>query len=354
MNFIEIEKTDNIYNSLTASNENSFYLDKEIEIIYEKVSIWNELAKFFREFKSILSDSSSFSQAYSALFFDTSTLVESNSSTWLKPITVYYPALFSSDVTQNDILSTITSWVETRYPIFTSDWSEIELQDTYEDYTPTTADITYFTPNMQKPKYVEGQLLNVNVHRWRYGQSILISKYIADRTLCQTQSRTICMHCTERYYGYVYCSNGDFNCSGHGTSCQICKTIKCSYATPPYLPQVTILTDVTTQSQPATYNNVSISNTTVSPYISVIATTVGNILDSLKEYYIKKFNSTVTPTLRALGGALTPRLPSNNEQMYSQISANVDFSFVDRHEYPNILSMQFQVKDCKWNFIKYL
>lgn len=338
MNIIEIDKTETFYHSLSTINYNTAKLDENLAVTIQNSYTWKDLAAFYIDFKNLLQNTSTFSQTYSALFFNTATLVESNSATWLKPINIFYPTLFPAEIPVDEIKKVIESWVEIRYPIFSDYISSTFTPPTYEDLSPKSINISYITPQQQFPKYTQGQKLIVNLHRWSYGSTVLESRYLSDKTICSTSDRTICAHCIERYYGYVHCSNGDFNCSGRSTSCSQCKTISCSYKTPPYVSRAIISPPPITSNSPQTLSNQIKSS----------------IVSGVKEFFINKL--TIFKDIRwpSLSTTLTPVLDSSNRNVYSQITANIEMAFVDRNESSNIISMLFEVENCEWVFRRYL
>jgi hypothetical protein len=341
MSFIEIDKTTTLYDSLPTINSNSLELDSAVVSLKSRIGKWRIMYDFFTDFRKILNENSTFSQNNSSIFIETATLVEANSSTWLKPISIFYPSIFPGSVPEEHVVSTVLSWVDNRFPIFTGEEDTISTTD-YRNLTPSDITITLSTPVPENPKYIEGQKLIVYVHRWMYGSNLLESHYLWDSTICKTRSQTICAQCTNRYYGYVYCSNGDFKCDGQSNSCQSCKSITCNYNTPPYYSYV-FHPDINYISHSAaTQSSQSIGK-------------VGIIKEGSGSYDVTSFfKSTIDKIVKWVGGTPSQVLDSTKQNVYGQIVANVEMSFLDRNENSSILAISFVLEDCKWKFYRFI
>jgi hypothetical protein len=310
----------------TLSTVNTNYLNLETEVLSIQSDIenyWNPIKNYYLNFGDFLNQTTTIAQTYSAVINNTCTTVQANSSSWIKPITIFYPSIFPDYLTSDLILDTLENWIPTYFP---------ESSLIYNENTNTEDAV---------PNYVEGQQLIIHAHRWGYGTSISENTFLNDYTLCQTADKTICVTCTNYYSGYVHCSNGDFNCNGQSNSCQQCSTVRCSFLSPPYNsyvpPPVRTLQSVDHYS--------TVRERTVTP---VYSRRGNKIISYIKKTIAKAIRWTTTQWV------VTANPSPNGHNSYGSISANVEMTFQDRSENPDIISIVFKIKNCAWTFDKYL
>jgi hypothetical protein len=320
-----IKPQDTIGNSLSSININYSNLELDTFIIQASADkYWTPMLEYYLNFNKFLKETTSICQRNSAILINTATLVENNSAGWIKPITIFYPSLFPSSYPADSIVESISAWLESYFPVI----------------NPTTFVIDETTGNTitippKKTNYVENQMAIVYAHTWKYGTSISENQFILDHTLCTTANKTICTQCTDRYYGYVYCSNGDFNCTGQSFSCQKCGTLNCFYKTPPYnlfVPPITF-----TWKTEDRYSTVP----------TIVSDPVLNKKGIILKYIKKVIQRVVKTTTRTL--VPSGRTP-NRQNAYGSIAANVEMTFQDRNESDTITAVVFKIKNCKWVF----
>jgi hypothetical protein len=325
--YYTINPQDTIGNSLSSVNIN--YYNLELDTFTVKTSadkLWTPMLEYYLTFNKFLKDTTSIVQRNSSLLISTATTVESNSSGWIKPITIFYPSLFPSNYPTNSIVETISSWVESYFPV---------INPTKYVIDDTTGNTIEIPPT--KTNYVENQMAIIYAHTWQYGTSISENQFILDYTLCTTADKTICSYCTDRYYGYVYCSNGNFNCGGQAFSCQKCQTLSCYYKTPPYNLYV----------PPITYT------WKTEDHYSTIPTVVNNPILNKKGILFKYIKKVVQRVVKWTTRTLVPSTPTpSNKNSYGGITANIEMTFQDRNELDTITAVVFKVKNCKWVFDK--
>lgn len=322
---LNINSNDSIGNTLSSVNTNYLNLENDVLSIQNDIkTYWNPVYNYYKAFGKLLKETSSIAQAYSSVIINTCTTVESNSSAWLKPITIFYPSIFPYTVDSEDMQDTIEVWIKEYFP-----------ESSYSQYDENTDTFTLI------PNYVENQEIIVYAHLWKFGTSISENTLIADYTLCKTNNRDVCAYCTQWYSGLVYCSNGNFNCGG-STSCQSCGTLKCSYLSPPYNSYVPPPKKVLQQVQHYTTKPVQ----TVTPIYNKKGKVKKNIITTT----LQRISTWFTTEWVTVGGVTT----TNDQNKYGSIAANVQMNFQDRYENPNIFSIVFKIKNCSWTFDRFI
>jgi hypothetical protein len=320
-----IKTQDTIGNSLSSININ--YYNLELATLALKASaekLWNPMLNYYLDFNKFLKETTSICQKNSSILISMATTVENNSAGWIKPITIFYPSLFPYNYPPDTIVASVSSWLISYLPVI--DPVKYIIDETTGNNIPVFPSST---------NYIEGQTAIIYTHKWLYGNSISENSYINDVTLCSTQDKGICTYCIDRYYGYVYCSNGNFNCVGHSTSCQKCGTLHCYYQQPPYANYV----------PPTTYTWKTEVHSTVVPEVVYVK--------GLKLFgmFITKIKQTIMRTVKWTTRTLVPYAPlPSNQVTYGTISANVEMSFQDRYESQNITGLVFKVQNCNWVF----
>ena len=323
--YYTIKPQDTIGNSLSSVNINYFNL--ELDTLTIKASadkLWTPMLEYYNTFNKFLKETTSICQKSSALLVTTATTVENNSAGWIKPITIFYPSLFPSTYPANSVVSSLSSWLVSYFPVIDPVKYIIDT---------TTGETVEVLPT--KTNYIENQIAIVYAHSWQYGTSINENRLILDSAYCTTANKSVCTYCTDRYYGYVYCSNGDFNCGGQAVSCQQCGTLRCQYNTPPYNLYI----------PPTTYTWQTVDH--YSPVPVIVKDPVLNKKGIVLKYIVKVVQRVIKWITRTLV-ANTPTV--DNQHAYGSIAANVEMTFQDRNESDTITAVVFRIKNCNWVF----
>jgi len=323
-NIIALKNTESIGNTLSTVNNNYFNLELNTLSIQNDIEkYWNPVINYYLDFQKFLKETTSIAQSYSSMFIGTSTTVEANSSSWIKPITIFFPSIFPDSIESDSIVDTLSSWIIEYFP-----------ETSFSEYDEITDSFN------QVSNYVENQELIVYAHRWKYGSSISDNTLLIDYAFCQTSDKQVCVTCTNRYSGYVRCGNGDFNCSGQSNSCPQCKTLSCFYNSPPYNVYV----------PPPTRTLRAVDHYSNRP--EIIRVPVYNKKGKIKKYIKKVITKIIRWTTNEWTVVANPS--PNAQNSYGSIRANVEMTFQDRSEEENIFSAVFKIKNCSWRFDRFL
>jgi hypothetical protein len=209
MNYIinSINSSETIGDSLSAVNENYTNLSNwviDIQKLYD--STFLPLYNFYIKYSDRMDQTISIIHTVSADWRSFQTTVETNSSKWLQPFSIWYPKLIPSPYNDSST-STIKNWLNINFPIKNSNGSV---------------------------NYVEGQEFIVNCHTYRIEQKINAYYHLIDYTQCYTHNTTIYAYCRDSWDNtMVACSNGIYWC-GYHRDCSNSATSDCFYLTPYY------------------------------------------------------------------------------------------------------------------------
>jgi hypothetical protein len=207
-NITNIQSNTTIGDSLSSMNSNYAVLETWVNNIQlSATNLWIPLTEFYNAYSAFFKSANTTSQQYSASWVSMSTTVETNSAKWIKPITIFYPQIFPYPFTNNNT-NTVYNWLTNNFPV-----------------SGTT---------VTKPSYVENQQIIIYAHTYTQNVQPDTVYNLMDMAQCSTYDGNICAYCTTSYYGYVYCSNGDFSCGG-SSSCSQCATVNCYYTGYPYV-----------------------------------------------------------------------------------------------------------------------
>jgi len=164
--------------------------------------------------------------------------------------------------------------------------------------------------------FVENQKFIINIYTKRNGADsktfINYRETLTDYTICYTYDFRICANCKTVAFGpTIYCANTHFDCDAEWT-CQKCKDIHCSYIKPPYIPL-----------------EESFLATNELRYVSALST-----ID--KQIHVS--DTEVDESHFAKG----------------QIQADISMTYQDEWESDIVTSIVFKVKNCAWQFEKYI
>ena len=200
-----IQSSETIGDSLSTVNQNYTVLSNwiiDIQSLYDStfLPLYNFYIKYSDRMDNVLSTIHTLSADWQSF----QTTVETNSSKWLQPFTIWYPNLIPSPFNDSSLFN-VKNWLSKNFPIKNSDNSV---------------------------NYVEGQQFIVNCHTYRVEQKINAYYHLIDYTHCFTSNSTIYAYCSDIWANnYVACSNGGHYC-GYQRSCSNSATSDCYYLTP--------------------------------------------------------------------------------------------------------------------------
>jgi len=309
---IYIQPTSSIGDSLSSINLNYETLDLLTKEVTQRANdYWTPVVNYYKDFKNTLKQITTISQTYSSTLLNVCTIVETNSAGWLKPITIFFPSIFNIDISKSDIVNSLQTWASNYFP-------EITIKN-----------------GIPINNYVENQKLIVYAHRWAYGTYVNENQLLTDYTLCTTANKTITITCKNFYTGYVYCSNGDFDCKGSSATCSQSKNVTCFYDLPPYV-----------RTQPQASLKLTAPSNVSTATRPTWTETAFNVISNFKRILYKTISWTPANT--------TTTITSNAQTAYGYIKANVEMFFQDRNEVDDLIAVVFSIKNCAWTFERFL
>ena len=223
-----IDKTEQIADTVTAINTNYSTLQLWVSALQQEYDLtWQPLVDYYNKYGVYLSDALTLATNLSGSWDDFQTTVETTSSKWIQPFTIFYPNLIKDSVKDSDI-SNITDWMNKYFPIVNSDLSI---------------------------NYVQGQKTIVNCYTYSLNEQFNFIAEPYSYVHCTAHSGTIYAHCqTIVTGGTVHCSNASYNCNAT-FDCYPSKHVDCWYSSP-YVydipPYGIPIPDVSVQPVPAT------------------------------------------------------------------------------------------------------
>lgn len=291
-NFLNTKSSFHIGDSLYNINYNYNTLDTWTQnILLSAETLWQPLVDLFYGHKIDWENSLSLVQQYSAAWVSVSTTVETNSAFWIKPLSIFYPEIYSIDTPLNDISTTMETWLNQNFPVLSQDGV--------------------------RPNYIENQEAFVYVYSYIIRNTVKETETLRDSTVCKTQDGTVYATCKTEFSGKAFCSNGDLTCTGQSVSCNKKQYVECYYNSPPEGPYITS----------DGYRTVSVPQEPIQ-----VVDEDGNV------------SYTAAPDL------VTQVYGTDNTSGLSYISANVNVYFQNRSESTRINFFKYVVKDCKWYF----
>jgi hypothetical protein len=208
---ISIHPYDSIGDSLSSINLN--YLNLEVSTLNIQASsdsLWTPMFNYFLTYGDFLKETSTIAMQYSAVISQATTQIQSNSASWCKPISIFYPSIFPASSAVNDISNVLTSWINTYFPITLS--------------------------GTNIPNYIENQIAVIYSHTWQLGSYLDETQIIQDQTICSTQPKSTCATCTDYYSGGEWCGTDTWTTCSGVVQYTSCGTADCGYSSPPFEP----------------------------------------------------------------------------------------------------------------------
>lgn len=202
-----INPSETIGDSLNTVNQNYTTLSDwviDIQKLYDdKLS---PLYEFYIKYSNRMDRTLTNIQNVSSDWRSFQTTVETESSRWLQPLSIWYPDLMTSPFEDSSLVQ-VKNWLVENFPIKNLDDSV---------------------------NYVEGQEFIVNCYTYRIQQKINRIDYLIDSTPCRTSNTTIYAYCSDTWSAKsIVCNNGTFNCA-YTHNCKVGKESDCYYLTPYY------------------------------------------------------------------------------------------------------------------------
>jgi hypothetical protein len=229
------------------TNLSNWVIDVQKTYNTKYLSVYNFYVKYADKMDLTLS----LIQTLSAQWRSFQTTVETNSSKWLQPITIYYPDLIVLPFT-NSSINIIKNWLVTNFPIKNSNSSDVN--------------------------YVEGQQFIINAHTYKIENKINNASFkLFDYTLCYTSNKTIYVYCSDLWANTtVHCSNGNASC-GYSRNCSKSAASDCHYTSPYY-------------RNLADENPISGAPNTTQGYSKIEATVRANFTDRIENSFIRSLS----------------------------------------------------------------
>lgn len=201
-----ISPSENINESIPVINNNYntlFNYATGIESVH--LSQYGPVIEFYDAYKDTLFKAIEIINTRPNIWEDFYTMVQTNSSKWVLPMTVFYPNLIQTPINDNKI-NQVKNWLNNFFPI-----------RNLEDNTLN---------------FIEKQRFIVSCYIYEYASNINVLDQPASYCNCSTQSGRIALHCQTRIAGgWVNCHQGSFNCA-HTINCYPTKDVDCWYETP--------------------------------------------------------------------------------------------------------------------------
>lgn len=293
--FYNILTSDYIGDSLSAVNLNYLNLSNWVnDIQNDYQNNLKPVIDYYNQNIEKLTNIISIVNEFGYNWFDFQNTVQSNSSKWLQPITVFYPNILPYS-TQNSYINEITNWVNATYPV-----------------------------NLN---YVENQKIIVHVYN-NQSSTWLEEDLITDYTICQTSDVGVCVTCNTVAYGPdISCASSSHPCPDTW-SCSTCKSFDCYYVSPPYIPlEESFLATTDLKYIPP---DQGYKNGIYDPKKAIPTD------DKLQQIWVS--NITVLSSHIAKG----------------QIQADVNMNWIDIWESDTISTYVFVVNNCQWVFSNFL
>lgn len=194
-----IDESVEVMNSAFCATDNNI---QEAKMVLQDQA--EPLLHLFREYNDILKETKIMFDEIRYESLDFLTVTTANSARWLQPMTIFYPEIFNTPFTNQNI-DTINNWLKKFFPIKNEDGTL---------------------------NYIENQKFIVNCYVRRTQELINTVDQLQSYCNCQTSSGLIKLHCkTIIRGGWIHCHQGSFNCDTT-INCYPEKNVDCWYQTP--------------------------------------------------------------------------------------------------------------------------
>jgi hypothetical protein len=205
--FTPVLLSDSIGDSRSTMNANYSAIDAwTTNIQLSAQNYWIPLMNYYNSVKSNLQNNINNGNLFKSNWDSMTTTVKTNSSRWIEPLILFYPEKIklkdlNGDQITNNKFQEINLWLSQKFSII-------------DEHSNTL--------------YVDNQKAYVYLIKEKNQNAIHSVKRLLQSASCYTTNQTQCVQCTTSLVGYVYCSNGNVNCSG-SVSCPHCETVPCYY-----------------------------------------------------------------------------------------------------------------------------
>lgn len=203
-----ISPLDTIGNNLSSLNLNYQKLEyRTNNIINSSLQIFEPLIEYYNFYSNFWKNTIDYSFAIDApdRLNKFKTLVQTNSSLWLSPISIFYPKipLYSTASFSNEI-NQATNWFKINFPIFTSENSTIPL---YPEGTKAFLSCMFYRETV-KVNANDTEIENVN---------------------CETFDRSTQVNCVYNFLRNVYCGGTEVCSRYNGRKIATTFNLRCTY-----------------------------------------------------------------------------------------------------------------------------
>jgi hypothetical protein len=333
-----ILSTETIGDSLSTVNQNYLNLDKRTtSISLSTEQNWLPLISLYENNKKTWGEVITLVHQYSARWLNATTTVETLSAHWNTPISIFYPEIFPSPFSPDNLLS-VTNFVRTHFPIEDPTFIElpIVLPDSIQPITPRPQN---YNP---KPNYIEGQTLIIYSYTHTLLEDVInYNATLSDFTICATNPRTVSLKCVNTYTGWAPCNSGPFYCRTVSNGCWTSRNVNCRYDGSPY-------------------ENIVAPPAIPGFFIASYTTKCPRGFTARKACKVGKPQGVCTRSGRNVKAECIPNFrpitstPATSFVARASIRATIDMQYSDRFENERITGIMFVVKNCQWEFFKYI
>jgi len=218
--FFNIPTSYSIGDSLSTVNLNYETLDTWIgSVQLSAQNLWKPLVEYYQVKSILFKNAAAIGTLWKPSWDNCVTQVQINSAKWLEPVVVFYPVVLTgTDLAVEGFVTSRSIEQATVAPT-----TEKKITKWLNDNFSANSGLGGSTA------YIENQIAYVYALKQESSTPISTVRLLQDTGACSTNDVTITTYCTNHYSGYVYCSNGDFNCNGQSNGCNQSATCPCSY-----------------------------------------------------------------------------------------------------------------------------
>jgi hypothetical protein len=204
----KILSSDTIGNNLSALNLNYQKLEyRTNNIINSSIQIFEPLIEYYNFYNNFWKNTIDYSYAINApeRFQKFKTTVQTNSSLWISPISIFYPTISEyKTLTFSNEINKAINWFKNNFPIFTSTNSTIPL---YPEGTKAFLNCMFYTESVK---------VNAN-------------NTVTENVNCSTFDRSASVNCIYNYLKNVFCGSTEVCSRYNGSRVATVYTLKCTY-----------------------------------------------------------------------------------------------------------------------------